>query len=316
MIQLTDADIDMEEVRDKLVGAGVLPVSLNEHGDPIMLLGKERYINHWRGSLKWSGFEGGRKFVDGSIELTAAREFYEESLGAVNMLNKTQSSIENILKIIHNREYMCRVLLCIEHEDTREKRYHVTYVIEVPKDVQCIERFNNTRKQLIDMQYRFNQFKKLTEQILFEYPFVKEGCIINNGKVIAITSVVVFENELTVLYNDEDGKKSIQEQFCGITAEKVLLYNKWFITRQKLNEDLETFDDICKSAAHVERNCLGFFQDGKINDEYLEKQQIDWWNVSDLKIVLQKGGFLRNEFFREYFLPVMQRTIQELDKYK
>ena len=82
MIPLKETVFDFDKINDNIIGAGILPISIDEKGNIKLLLGKERYINHWRGSLKWSGFEGGRKNGE-TIERTAAREFIEESIASV-----------------------------------------------------------------------------------------------------------------------------------------------------------------------------------------------------------------------------------------
>ena len=58
---MNDKNLSLLDLESKIVGGGVIPVCI-VNGEVKILLGKERYINHWRGSLKWSGFEGGRKF--------------------------------------------------------------------------------------------------------------------------------------------------------------------------------------------------------------------------------------------------------------
>ena len=138
MISIQDTNTDIEEVRNEIVGGGVIPITLNEKGEILLLLGKERYISHWRGSLKWSGFEGGKKENE-HVEHIAAREVVEESMGVVALDGKsTHCSIEDVLNLIRNDEYVARIILCINHNENKvvEKRYHITYVIQVPSQLE------------------------------------------------------------------------------------------------------------------------------------------------------------------------------------
>jgi hypothetical protein len=44
----------------------------------------------------------------------------------------------------------------------------------------------------------------------------------------------------------------------------------------------------------------------------VEKHFISWWKLEELREVLKNGGFVRTEFFRAYFLPILQVTVEEL----
>ena len=48
----------------------------------------------------------------------------------------------------------------------------------------------------------------------------------------------------------------------------------------------------------------------KVKDDYTEKQSIQWWHINDLETVMKNGGFINNDFFRAYFLPVLDRSIK------
>lgn len=311
---MKDANFDMETLKHKIMGAGILPVCFHE-GKVKVLLGKERYINHWRGSLKWSGFEGGKKFMDNNIEYTAIREFIEESLGVVRLDSERASTFDNVHDVIRNESYFARILLCINHGAQDEKRYQVTYVVEVPPQPECIDVFAHTRKRLVDVQFRLNQLRRMNDQLSFSYPYIREDTIVDNNKVKAIHSVQLAANALTIVYLEEDGLKKIQQLVKSDDHGTAQLYHKWFHARVQLGKDVETFAHL-RNSINAEYNCLGILLHGKVNDEYLEKQSIQWWRVEDLEEVLRNGGFLRNDFFRAYFLPVLQRAIQEVQQHK
>lgn len=317
MIYMNEKNLNLSDLESKIVGGGVIPVSVI-NGEVKILLGKERYINHWRGSLKWSGFEGGRKFNE-NVHNTVCREFMEESLGVVK-LDKTSSTVnyfESVNNILKDKDYFAQIILCINHDngDKIEKRYHITYVIEVPYDDECIEEFNEIRKKLIDIHFKLNQFRKLMDSIIFEYPFIIKDSIVNDKRVLAISDVSLFDDKLIIQYLIENGEMmnliEIIEEPMKDTAEA---YMKWFAARLQLQNEIGKVSHLNKSF-EVTYDTLGLFENGRINDEYLEKQYIQWWNMGDLKDVLSNGGFYNNEFFRAYFLPVLQRSIEEIEKY-
>ena len=82
LLPLQSATFSDESIDAHGMGGGVVPFAVTPEGDVRLLLGRERWINSWRGSCRWSGFEGSRK--DGeSLQDTSVREFVEESLGVV-----------------------------------------------------------------------------------------------------------------------------------------------------------------------------------------------------------------------------------------
>lgn len=318
MIYMKDKNLSLSDLESKIVGGGVIPVCIVD-GEVKILLGKERYINHWRGSLKWSGFEGGRKFNE-NIHNTVCREFMEESLGVVNLnINNdtTLNYIDSVHDIIKNKEYFMQIILCINHDNGEkiEKRHHITYVIEVPYETKCIDEFNSMRKVLVDIHFKLNQFRKLIDSIIFEYPFIMKDSIVDNISVLAISDVSFINGILIVKYMDETGaKKELVETIEEEMQETATAYTKWFSARVQLHNEFSKISHLNKSF-EVVYDSFGLFENGRINDEYLEKQYIQWWNMKDLKEVLKNGGFYKNEFFRAYFLPILQRSIEELEKY-
>ena len=103
-----------------VTGSGILPFFKDKNGVPHFLLGKEQYVQNWKGSLRWSGFEGGRKEGE-TVEENAAREFVEETLG-IFTLNK-----EELIKSLCESEYALQVRFSVHNA---VPRVHVTFVKE------------------------------------------------------------------------------------------------------------------------------------------------------------------------------------------
>ena len=71
-------------------GASVLVFSIDKKsGTTYFLLGREQFVRNWSGSEKWSDFGGSRAANEHTPELTAGREFYEETLGVVPFFRTT-----------------------------------------------------------------------------------------------------------------------------------------------------------------------------------------------------------------------------------
>ncbi len=76
--------------------------------------------------------------------------------------------------------------------------------------------------------------------------------------------------------------------------------------RNGMNAEMQTASLVGIETIYNEHNTL---QSVEVLDDYLEKQNIAWWSVDDLNLVITNGGYLHAEFFRAYFLPVLQRSL-------
>lgn len=129
-IRIEHAAFSPDVVERLTMGAGVIPVSRDPNGEYHLFLGRERYQPSFRGSCRWSGFEGSRKEGESAVE-TASREFQEESLGVITKRFTPDDS-------------WIRVVLNIEN-DRNIERYHCTYILPVACDAEAPSRFMETR---------------------------------------------------------------------------------------------------------------------------------------------------------------------------
>ena len=161
MILMWDTQVNYENIRNDVLGAGIIPVSVNPDGEIVLLLGKERHVLHWKGSLKWSGFEGGRKLHE-DVEHAAAREFVEESLGVAPLNGDT--AVAAIAEQLRRGEYVARITLCIVNgsAETHARRYHVTYLAETPYNPEIGVSFQCRRQLLLDAYQRGNELANAT----------------------------------------------------------------------------------------------------------------------------------------------------------
>lgn len=96
--------------RRHLIGAGVVPFAATPRG-LVFFLAREKHIKQWRGSHKWSGFEGGARVGESAIE-TADREFFEETLGTGRghpigaELRQKNFALEVITSHANNHQYV------------------------------------------------------------------------------------------------------------------------------------------------------------------------------------------------------------------
>lgn len=309
MISLKEATFDFESINPQIVGAGILPVSVDDDGTVRFLLGKERYINHWRGSLKWSGFEGGRKSGE-KVERTAAREFVEESMGIVEL--DGISTIDAVTNYLLDEKYVSRIVLCIIHEHQPERRYHVTYLVQIPHIPEYNTEFINRRRTFVDLQQKASQILKYQCQVSeWNLP-----CEANMFQGELVQDILHAESDnhgnLKVKYKTDRGECHVVNMHC-LDADEVDTYLKWTGLRTDFVHDVRQLTSPCNDALTMTVNSGNIMTCVKFNEDYVEKQAIQWWSMDDLKIVIQNGGYINADFFRAYFLPVLQRSIKEID---
>lgn len=312
MIPLHETEFDFTEINDKMIGAGILPVAVDNNGNIRMLMGKERYINHWRGSLKWSGFEGGRKSGE-DIETTAAREFAEESIGVVPVGGEA-ASVDSVRQFLLSRNYIARIVLCIAHGNDCERRYHVTYLVQVPYDERCALMFSERRRSVVELQTKVHLFQRISQQLgahASATPLPLEGQLHEGTRVETVKRADVLDTVLVIEYMDEKNKSHVHE-FLNIAAETIDLYVRWMNARAAMRNACDKVSILNIDILTISRDKEGLIRNVVVNDDFIEKQQVQWWTLAELQTVLKNGGHFDAEVFRAYFLPVLQRAVQEL----
>ena len=297
-ILLERSRFDPDDIERFGMGAGIIPVSVDPNGDIQILLGRERYVNQWKGSCRWSGFEGSRKEGEKLIH-AAIREFQEESMDIV--VNE-----EDLLKALEREEYYIRIVLKIS-SDRRPERYHVTYVVFVEWDAELPSKFQVTRSHAEYVERLCQEWKHIRPSFLGEPgdevgPVQEKG----DGSYVVLKNV---HNSPCILQSPwvyDDNKKFIRAEVCDDRCKKLLHWNN---VRDRLKR------------ATTRHKCLHFHHDGTwglvqdvhISKDFLEKDQVRWWSVAQLTQVLDNRGQFGAERFRPYFLPVLQTLLGELD---
>jgi len=294
-------------IREQYVGAGIIPIAWTVSGIK-MLLGRERHVNHWKGSCKWSGFEGGRK-PNESIERTAAREFFEESLGQIELFN-TPNTIDDVERSLMNGKYFSRIVLCITN-GSAQRRYHVTFLVEVPDQVVCFTKFKNLKRGLSVLSDLCNHYKHLEEQIAFNESFLQEG--VRNVSALENAALNTCNKHHSIQVHSSEGTQNISES--GICKTKnALLYKALYDLRLQIEHVVNALP--CNTCVVAHLNSDNRVVSATISDDFLEKDTLMWWTLPNLKTALLNGGTLRDEAFRAFFLPVLQKSIEQLDVYE
>lgn len=272
---------DANEVSEQGMGAGIIPISKGPNGEVFLLLGRERWTSHWKGSCRWSGFEGGRKGGEDTIS-TAVREFSEESLGVVERTDVVRKRLEE-------EDYWLKIVtLTLQDKGaySTQNRYHCTHILPVVWDETLPSRFRNERNNLekvdfLVQEWRHSRLQEWGEEERIGH--VREegdGCVVEVG-----------------------------ENLVRLEGEEAKVAMNWSCLREKVEEALFSHPSVV-----VKRDKeMGVLQDVRIQKDYLEKDQIRWWSIKELSRVLVGRGQSDGERFRPFFLPVLQTVLDEVD---
>lgn len=308
-----DTEFGLDDIDDQMIGAGILPVATDINGNIHFLLGKERYIHHWKGSMRWSGFEGGRKPHE-SIEETAAREFFEESMGVVPLGKYGEyQSQEEVCDMLRQNKFVCKLILCIRTDPDlplqKNERLHVTYLVETKFSKEYPIVFNAKRMNCLSLQQKIVNMQKMKEYFQ-EYNMPIDNIHWAGANVKQVTEIIfVNETEYKLKYIDDEHNLNTIRIHASFL---ITLYFNWFQSKSDVLKDILDIVSKNKKIIDISEDIL----ETKCNEDYLEKECINWWSIESLYQVLKNGGSFEKEQFRAYFLPVLWRYLNEVTLYK
>lgn len=301
----------------RLCGAGVIPFCQHE-GKLLFLLAKERYVPHWRGSSRWSGFEGGVKPDEDAIE-NAVREFCEESICIMNV------DAHALKTEIKNNDYAMRVNIVTESRKVScsMPSLHATFVKKFPYDPDIPRQFEERRKDLMALQQVSESLDMFTRSLPDSvYPFLRDAHRIQTPAgvfvVHEIVSVTLDSNQFAthlILNNVETGeqkKRIIQTHVNERNAAHARAYKTWFDFRSRCEKMLlET--SAPKMSYSVVRNPNGTLKALNVFSEFLEKSCVRYWEFEELKQCLRTRP-QSSEVFRPYFVLVIKTVLENFSK--
>jgi hypothetical protein len=282
-MNISNDSFDATRVELHAIGAGVIPIAVCD-GSVYLLLGRERWMASWKGSCRWSGFEGSRKPGE-CIRETAAREFVEESLGVT--IDDTKCALQDRLR---DGRYWIRTVLQI-HNERHAERYHCTYLIPVPLDASLPSRFLRIRNQLEHIDQIAQEVRYLRSTISFGTDSIGSVTWNDDGTVTCVhigdtgapATTTVAEDLVNDVRRWSDARDRLTRAVTKETHASVTVIREW-----------------------------GFVQDVVVNTDYLEKDQVRWWSVAELDGVIAGQGRYETHRFRPYFLPVLQTVLHSV----
>ena len=302
-MDIKPCNINLEECDNTVMGGGILPFCMI-NGEILILLAQERQVMHWRGSQKWSGFEGGRKNEE-DIFTTASREFQEESLAICNIVSNTKDfpTVCEISDLLKEKDYEMRITLRVADDD--KHREHVTFLKRIEYDKYMYIRFTCIRDQLITLFHMIDNMNSIT----ISEGFPDFGGKYNNINISVIDRVSNIDSKMVVVCKDEN---SVQHEFKMAVC---YTYMSRITSKIRIIKAIKIYMDLHPDILHHPSiSNSRHIHDMKINADFLEKQVIRFWSVRELREVISNGGFKGEDVFRAYFIPVLQTILDNIDE--
>lgn len=322
-IHVEEQGAHLESMAVRLNGAGILPFFVTPSNELYFLLGKEQHVDNWRGSRRWSAFEGGARDAEGAEE-TALREFVEESLGVVEMDREVARQ--------HLRRHALRVVFI--NTSTPLPTKHVTYVCQMPWVERMEENFHVAREYMLSLRELARTFRSLSSKFPRRYPFFVEGSQVDlsTETAAALNSEAEVEEVeevlgaalqppmhgccLRVCYRTSRGR--VRRHHYVSEEPEVTAYVEWFEVRRELCELLRSRPAAVPAnhpALTVQWGGCGtsagrVLQDVHVSDDCLEKMSVRLWNAKQMRAA-SETGMLDGEHPRVFFLPVIKTICTE-----
>jgi hypothetical protein len=308
---------------------GVLPWCRDQHGEPLVLLGREACA----ASRRWAPFEGSAKPGE-TYEEGAAREYVEESLAVVPFSHGAPRgpfvTVTEALEDIRAGAYSHRVQL----------RYHVrmrsmawkettTLVTEIDYDPQLETRFISVRIQLVELARFSCTLHKLRAKI--EHSGGLYGRILTargrRVRVVDVLSMGGFREtpdgiHLAACVRCSDLTDPQTPHFADVELE--LSYSTCLYTVihfihlsvfRGLAAGVAAGDMLGHPAGRLVYDVHGELTGLRVNTDYLEKDRVKYWTRNELGEMMNGRGHINGGIFRSSTCALVEVLLDRWDEW-
>jgi hypothetical protein len=257
-----------------------------KHGRMYFLLGREQFVPGWNGSHQWSEPGGHAKKIDqNNTAYTAIREFNEESLGV----------LPDIAAMIEQHQHTAEFSI---HRQNRRKRGKTFYLVDVPDASPAVRtEFHIRREQLRGIQSTVHRLQSIQKQLVTAGAPAPETPRRIQDRFQMIKDVLGFQE-----YNDRTCRVQVQSicpveqvyfrvprpndkcllgtEYVEIDSAHSPLYLRLLSLKQLLIKQINALPDYLQN--HAISYPVGSQWLPQVRREFLEKDRLEWVDVSDL----------------------------------
>ena len=302
--------------------AGIIPYCVTDDRRVLVLLGRERFERNWTGSRRWSAFSGATVRAETPCE-TATREFLEESLAVAQPPDARGGFARNWpAHTIASNRHDYGVHLTVRG-DCRD-RTQMTYVLRSRWVPHMCEEFALRARILREIAHMGARVHAARSKFPATTPFLCEDMVVSHrggARVVgAIEFVNLHEDMLTVIFESSDATTSAVDTIVlsldAALHEAARAYVDWFDLRKRTSEYVRAVQaDVAGTCAvHATWNASGMLTSVSVDQACLEKEQVMFWTLDDLRDVVANRGNSRHGKFRLYFLPSLHAALGHLER--
>lgn len=278
-----------------------------------MLLGREKETPGWRlGSNRWSAFSGK---VDSDEDLVAAatREFREETLALVPLSNPEERAVPGARETYSDATNALRRALPLENffSSRNEACRHVTFIAEVRYD-DYPRQFSELRAELLKAEGVFQRYNRRRTLYADRVPsFCIPGTRVSQR--VAVRDVRLVDEAVEVqLWDEQDNSGTLHLfQVPPCVHRYLLALCACWRAVVRFVEDNRLGSCFAHPAVRVCR-VHGNVTQAYVDRSFLEKSEVRWFSLTDLRLVCRNKG-LHREQFRPHFLDFLHCITCSLD---
>lgn len=280
---------------DEATSAGIMPFALKE-GEVYFLLAQERTQINWKGSLRWSSFEGGRKAGE-SAQTSAAREFLEESMGVVNLRDWDESD-QSCASIARHLDERCAAQLLVKVNCRNSRvRYHLMYLALVTYRESLPSEFDLLNKALLRLNEMNEEVKAALEER--DDSWVCEGTSLKGKTVLGVLGASrETDTRVTIRVRFDDADEdTVARKMSADSLDAFMLY---ISARSALTEAAAR---VLPHPSVTTQGPTELLSAAEACRDYLEKCRIRFWSQRELENLVDAGGCSTTAFLRPFFMP-------------
>ena len=286
-------------------GAGVIIYATNE-GNLTLLLGKEKETFGWKqGSCRWSAFSGKLEKNEEPIH-AAAREFIEETCCTVPIEETYLKSTEDAIQSLHDNSTHIQLKTILRNE---ELIYHL-FLVKVkfqPFDTM----FAKTRSMLSTLDVMCRQFYKLKNysdivSLAFFPGFYFSSCLV----VVDIS--IKLDLAYVTLYDLAAKNRRVFKVSYVVDSQHMKKVKQIHVIWLNIQNHIQKMkqEGFLQHPAITLTKVGSFIINVQVNENYLEKCEIGWWNLDELMRV--HLNFLRYQIDDERFRTMFIANLQQI----
>lgn len=296
-----------------------MPYAVHQ-GEAYFLFGKECGISKSRNN-KWSDFSGRKDPADSSVEMTAAREFYEETIALPSLWSAAGGSGgggKTYLKLAADmQERSVGYTYKFDRTYPNANDKYTTYLHRIPYDPSIPAQYADARRILIALQAAWQDYADytaarpkdpLTMMYNDEEKLFARGTLVEEGGMVLSARHDKAAKKFVIALAGRAAAVEIFESAC-----RPFLFLNYCVTAcemQKKCDDLfAQAEAIWGGAAPMPYTCTrgpdGTVLSVRVNECYLEKQCLMWRSLGWIKHIVSEGGVFGQESFRANFAPML-----------